>query len=181
MKRISQWIATVFLIVLAGIFITNLIQQNDQSQFSDTQDSLKIGMTAPDFELKTLAGDTVKLSDYRGKKVFLNFWATWCGPCKEEMPAMESFYQSHQEDVVILAINALNTEIEGEKKVEDFVEEHQLTFPIVLDENGETLESYHVTHMPTTYFIGADGTIKELPHRGPMDETFMKEMKNIMN
>lgn len=181
MKRIIQWFATAFLVFLAGIFLYNLVLVNEKERSTDNYQGLQVGMEAPDFHLSTIDGETIKLSDFQGKKVFLNFWATWCTPCKEEMPAMEEFYQFHQEEVVILAVNAFDTEIDGEKKVHEFVTELELTFPILLDTGGDVLKDYKITHMPTTYFIGEDGIIKESPHRGPMDEAFMTRMTEKLN
>ena len=89
----------------------------------DNLPGLSIGSKAPDFELKTLSGENVKLSDYRGKKVMLNFWATWCAPCKEEMPDMEEFYKQNGEEIEILAVN-----IDPQFNVQQFVTEMELLF-----------------------------------------------------
>ena len=77
---------------------------------------IEIGKSAPDFELTKLDGTNVKLSDLKGKKVILNFWATWCGPCQQEMPDMEAFYKEHKENVEILAINYTPSEKAGDRK-----------------------------------------------------------------
>ena len=121
----------------------------------DNLPGLGIGVKAPDFELKNLAGETIKLSDYRGKKIMLNFWATWCPPCKEEMPDMEKFYQQADEDVVILAVN-----IDPQYNVEEFTTKMGTTFPILLDEKDDVNTMYQVLTIPTTYFIDAEGIVR---------------------
>jgi peroxiredoxin/predicted small secreted protein len=122
-----------------------------------------IGMTvfdeeieAPDFTLSLLDGESRMLSDYRGKVVFLNFWATWCGPCRAEMPSMQGLYADlEDEDFVILAINQL----EDPGVVREFLETEGFTFPVLMDENGQVSFQYGVRGIPTTYIIGPDGLV----------------------
>ena len=92
------------------------------------RNGIEIGKSAPDFELTKLDGTNVKLSDLKGKKVILNFWATWCGPCQQEMPDMEAFYKEHKENVEILAVNYTPSEKVGEEKVSNFIKEKELLF-----------------------------------------------------
>ncbi|MFC2949819.1 peroxiredoxin family protein [Virgibacillus sediminis] len=115
------------------------------------------GYLAPDFELTTLDGETVKLSDYRGKRVMLNFWATWCPPCRDEMPDMQKLYDNHE--VEVLAVDLLDTE-KSEADVADFVEELELSFPILLDETSAVADKYKVQAYPTTYMIDSEGRIQ---------------------
>ncbi|AHC14522.1 TlpA family protein disulfide reductase [Salinispira pacifica] len=122
-----------------------------------------IGMTvfdeaveAPDFTLNYLNGDEVSLSDFRGKVVFLNFWATWCGPCRVEMPSMNDLYADlKNEDFVLLAVN----QQEEPSVVSDFVDKEGYDFPILMDRNGRTSYQYGVRGIPTTYIIGPDGNV----------------------
>lgn len=133
--------------------------------------------TPPDFELTTLDGDSVKLSDLIGKKVMLNFWASWCGPCKAEMPHMQAYYEKHQdeEDFEIIAVNLTTSERNGREGIVDFVDAYGLTFPIPLDEDGKVGENYSVISIPTTYMLGTDGRIAQ-KIIGPMDENMMTDL-----
>lgn len=127
---------------------------------SDLNIGLENNQLAPDFELQSLSGEKIRLSDYRGKKVFLNFWASWCAPCKVEIPYMENYYEKHKEleNVEIIAVNMTKGEL-NTKKVHEFVYAHGLTFPVLLDSNGDIERIYKVIGLPTTYLIDEDGII----------------------
>ncbi|MDT0161182.1 MULTISPECIES: peroxiredoxin family protein [Bacillaceae] len=133
------------------------------------------GAVPPDFELTTLAGETVRLSDYKGQKVILNFWATWCPPCKAEMPHMQKFYEENKDkDVEILAVNLTNAD-NGTKAIESFVQEYGLTFPIPLDQDGQLGVQYQVFSIPTSYIIDTNGVVSK-KIIGPMDEEMIKNL-----
>ncbi|WP_163859934.1 peroxiredoxin family protein [Paenibacillus elgii] len=135
---------------------------------------LKIGQQAPDFELPLLDGRTVKLSDYRGRTVVLNFWATWCPPCQAEMPHMQQVHAEQESNgVTILGVNATSTEV-SEPVVRAWVKEWGLTFPIVLDRQGEVGKAYRVNAYPATFVIDAQGTIRE-KHPGPMNKEMLEQ------
>jgi thiol-disulfide isomerase/thioredoxin len=115
-----------------------------------------IGQVAPDFQFTLADGTTQKLSDLRGKKVLINFWATWCGPCQVEMPEME--YASHayeKDDLVILAINRSETP----ETIRPFAASFGITFPIVVNTSNDIGEAYGIRGLPTSYFINGDGTV----------------------
>ena len=128
---------------------------------------------AQDFTLTTLQGEQVSLSDYKGKIVILNFWTSWCGPCKEEMPHMQSFSDKH-DDIEILAVNLTSMDL-GLDAVKQFVDEFGLTFPILLDEEDVVGKQYSIITIPTSYIIDPKGRIfKEVI--GPMDERMLEEL-----
>jgi thiol-disulfide isomerase/thioredoxin len=110
---------------------------------------------APDFTLLDIDGQQVSLQQYRGKVVFLNFWATWCIPCREEMPALERLHQTYQQDLAIISIDLK----ESVDQVKAFFQKHSLSFPSLLDPNGVVFRDYLVAGMPTTYLIDRDGTM----------------------
>jgi peroxiredoxin len=110
---------------------------------------------APDFSLKDLHGRKVDIRQFKGKIIFLNFWATWCGPCKEEMPGLEVLHKQFKEkDFVLLTISV---DYEGLKPVQEFVNKHRYTFPVLLDPQGETLDLFDVKGIPTTFVIDKKG------------------------
>lgn len=140
-------------------------------------EGLKIGEYAPDFTVTTFEGEEKKLSDLKGKKVFLNFWATWCPPCRVEMPEMEKFYEEFGDEVEIMAVNVTSTE-KSVKDVTSYVHNEGFTFPIYLDRERNAANRYRIPAYPTTYFIGSDGKIQSKSYIGAMDYDFMKKMKD---
>ncbi|MGD6858264.1 TlpA disulfide reductase family protein [Bacillus infantis] len=137
------------------------------------------GNKAPDFTLTDIEGKTVSLSDYKGKRVFLNFWASWCPPCKAEMPDMQELYEEKAiGDFEILAVNM--TFIEKNKGDEmDFVKDNGLTFPIPLDVKGQVMGEYEIMAYPTSFFIDSDGIIRSRV-MGAVDKDFIeKESKRL--
>lgn len=176
---VKKVIAVVVLIALLGVAIVQAMDKKAEpdiaSQEAANMGGLKVGAKAPDFELKTLAGDTVKLSDLKGKKVMLNFWATWCPPCKAEMPAMEEFHKEAGDEVVILAVN-----IDPHLDVKAFVDENGITFPIPLDAEDKVNETYQVLSIPTTYFIDTKGNIGN-KYIGAMNLDAMKQYTKDLN
>ncbi|MCX7710818.1 MAG: TlpA family protein disulfide reductase [Clostridia bacterium] len=126
---------------------------------------------APDFTLNDLDGNKVTLSQLQGKKVFLNFWATWCPPCRAEMPDIEKLKKETTiEDLVILAVNI------GEDKetVSKFIQKNSYSFKILLDQKGTVAEQYKVNSIPASFFMNTDGSISSR-HVGTMNLTQMKD------
>ncbi|HZD55102.1 MAG TPA: redoxin domain-containing protein, partial [Anaerolineales bacterium] len=132
---------------------------------NESRPAPEVDAPAPDFELDTLSGEAVRLSDYRGKTVLLNFWATWCAPCRLEMPAMQSRFEEHKSDLAVLGINF----DEPESDVQAFAQELGLTFTILLDPGGEVQKLYRIRGYPSTYFLDADGVVR-IEHIGVMTE-----------
>ena len=110
---------------------------------------------APDFSLKDLNSRKVGLKQFREKIIFLNFWATWCGPCKEEMPSLEVLHQQFKEKNFILL--AISVDYEGLKPVQEFINKYHYTFPVLLDPKCETLDLFEVKGIPTTFLIDKKG------------------------
>ncbi|MUK88386.1 redoxin domain-containing protein [Ornithinibacillus sp. L9] len=167
---------------------TNSVEYNrTESEMNDTeidvmavQDNDKIGLNrgniAPDFELTTLEGETVKLSDFRGEPVMINFWASWCGPCRSEMPDMQKFYQ--EKDITILAVNLTDTELR-KKDVTTFVEEYDLSFPILMDEKSEVSDLYRIQPIPTSFLIDADGRVHNVAFGALSYEQMIQEYEQM--
>lgn len=131
------------------------------------------GFLAPDFTLQTTDGATVTLSDLRGQAVLVNIWASWCAPCRAEMPAMQRVYEEYKEQgLVILAVNS--TVQDSAESAVSFASELGLTFPILLDIQGVATRLYLVQGLPASFFIGRDGVIREVVPGGPMSEVLLR-------
>lgn len=129
----------------------------DQDVGDADEVGLEVGNTAPDFELETWEGETVKLSDYRGEKVIVNFWATWCPPCRAEIPDFRKFHD--EKDVEILAVNVTETE-KSSDGIGSFIDEYEMDFPVLMDEASEVVNEYKVMAYPTSYIIDEEGIIQ---------------------
>lgn len=117
----------------------------------------RLDAPAPDFELVSLAGDSVRLSDYRGKRLMINFWATWCTPCVREMPILQKYYEvKYPGQFEVLAVNADETN----REVQQFASDMVLTFPVLLDPGGKVQQLYQLRGYPTTFFVDEDGMIR---------------------
>jgi peroxiredoxin len=128
--------------------------------------SPKAGGLAPDFLLERLDGGEVRLSDLRGKGVIVNLWATWCGPCRKEMPQFVAAYDAYQEEgLEIIAVNLQ----ESESIIRPFVEDFGIDFPVALDRRGAVSEEYRIIGLPTTYFIDREGVVRDV-FQGPFLE-----------
>lgn len=141
------------------------------SNFFMEKAEIKVGATAPDFVLTDLDGNTHRLSDYRGKGVFLNFWGTWCKPCEKEMPFINRQYEVYKKQgVEVLAVNV------GEPKlsVQKFADRFNLAFPIVIDREDQVMNAYEIDPLPTTFLIDQNGKIQKII-TGTMTEEMVKQ------
>ena len=126
------------------------------------EESQRPVVPAPDFTLTDQYGNSHTLSDYKGKTVFLNFWATWCGPCKKEMPDVQALYEAYgenQEDLVVLGVANPGGQDVSQEEVEQFLEDNGYTFPVVMDLTGEVLYNYGISAFPTTFMIESNGNV----------------------
>lgn len=131
------------------------------------------GFLAPDFESNTLDGQKIKLSDLRGQAVLVNLWATWCPPCRTEMPAIQTVYDEYKDQgFIVLAVNM--TYQDTYANIAPFVEQYGLTFPILLDESGVIGSAYQLRSLPSSFFIDRSGIIREVVIGGPMAEALLR-------
>jgi cytochrome c biogenesis protein CcmG/thiol:disulfide interchange protein DsbE len=154
-RRGPWFLAMALLFVLGGAWIG---VSRVPATVDPTTEAPQVGFLAPDFTLTTLAGDAVTLSELRGKPVVLNFWATWCPPCRAELPHFQAAHEAYGGDAVILAVD----EQESRQQVAAFANQFGLTFPIPLDADGRAGIAYRVRAYPTTFFIDADGVIRRV-------------------
>jgi len=121
---------------------------------------------APDIQLNVLGGGRARLAELRGRPVVVNFWASWCTPCRSELPAIIEAYQTHRErGLAVLAVNL--TDQEKRSDIQRFVAELQIPFPVLLDERGRTRRRYGLISLPTTVFVDSAGLVRGV-HSGPI-------------
>jgi peroxiredoxin len=152
-KRYLRCIFVIFFLLLA-------FRSPTEGEEGDLFSKLKITVIkgdkrAPDFSLNGLDSKKIGIRQFKGKIIFLNFWATWCGPCKEEMPSLEILYQQFKERNFVLL--AISVDYEGLKPVKEFINKHHYTFPVLLDPKCETLDLFEIKGIPTTFLIDKKG------------------------
>lgn len=191
MKR-NLFIGIIIFVLIVGAFYMNRDneKQEDSSPPANTtntetpttetkNEALQEGAQAIDFELETRSGDTLRLYDNGGKPTLINFWASWCPPCKEEMPHIQKAYEAYGDKVNFFMVDlTFNDNLE---KMNEYIEENGFTFPVLLDKTGDVMMDYEVMVIPTTYFVNADNIIT---HKvmGPMTtehiQSIMDEITN---
>lgn len=154
-----DWIVVTLVVALLGTAWIGLSRvPADDINPNGRPPAPQIGHPAPDFTLTTPDGETVSLGDLRGQAVLVNFWATWCGPCRVEMPDIQSVYDRYgDEGLVVLAVN----DAEPEALINSYVDELDLTFTILMDPTRDVQRVYQVRAFPTSYFIDRDGIIQD--------------------
>lgn len=164
-----QWLSIAALLFAAAWIVVSAPEVNS---FEQDQSAPTKGFLAPDFTLTTLSGERITLSDLRGEAVLVNLWASWCAPCLAEMPAMQAVYDRYREQGFhVLAVNATNQD--SLSAAQAFVEELGLSYPILLDINGEVSAMYQLRALPSSFFISPDGRIREVIIGGPMAEALL--------
>lgn len=160
-------------ILLAGLIWIYISADRTGASIAGRVPAPQKGFLAPDFSLATPKGEKITLSELKGKAVLVNIWATWCPPCREEMPAIEKYYERYKDQgLVVLGVNA--TVQDNPLDIVPFVNEYGLTFPILLDETGDVARKYDLRSLPSSYFINRDGTINEIVIGGPMSEALLQ-------
>ena len=176
-KRGRVVFATVSILVLVLSLVVVQVRESNAAPEARPE----VGYLAPDFVLPNLDGKTVRLSDFRGKKgVFINFWATWCPPCRLEMPTMEKVYQDYKSRG--LEILAVSIDAGPKGAIESFTRELRLTFPVLLDPEMEVLRTYKFFALPSSVLIDKQGIIrfKEQGYRNWTDPESRKQLEMIL-
>jgi len=145
------------LLIWVGLFWLAL--RPSETVPSVTNLPVAIGNPAPNFNLPRLDGRSAFLADYAGDVVVINFWATWCPPCKAEMPGINRFYETHRDaGLTVLAVNSQ----EGESLVRPFIQTNGFSFPVLLDERGDVTLQFNVRSFPTTLILDRNGVIRHM-------------------
>ncbi|MBI5946187.1 MAG: TlpA family protein disulfide reductase [Chloroflexi bacterium] len=169
----NQRIILYLLILIAGGAWTFLSMDRNGTSTAGNIPAPQAGFAAPDFTLKTPTGETFTLSELRGNAVLVNLWATWCPPCRAEMPSIEKMYQEYKDQgFIVLAVDM--THQDNPLAIAPFIQEYSLTFPILLEETGDVAAAYQLRSLPSSYFINRDGIINEVVIGGPMSEALLR-------
>ncbi len=168
------------LIVLGGGWIVASRDFTTRSAFT-TSAAPQVGFAAPDFDLEALGGGRLKLADLRGKVVVVNLWASWCAPCRAEMPAIDHVYQQYKSrGLEVVAINTTFQDSEADAR--SFLAGLGVTFPVALDRDGAVSKRYYLQAMPSTFFVARDGTIGDMVFGGPMTEALiMSKVEKLLD
>jgi len=148
--------------------------QNDVSTKDDAKNS-----SAPDFKVFDNQGREVKLSDFKGKPVVLNFWASWCPPCRSEMPHFNEVYTQAGKNVVFMMVDLVDGQRETQARGQAFIEEQGYDFPVYFDNEQTAAQTYGITSIPTTYFINSKGTIVKA-YRGAIDKETLQTAIDLL-
>jgi len=165
-KQINYRSVILILLMISGLLILSLLNRNRSYNKSVKIVPIEIGLPAPDFTFPGINGKMVSLSDFRGKVVLVNIWATWCASCVDEMPSMERLYQNLKgKDFEILAVSIDSL---GVKVVAPFMKKYKLTFPALIDSSGTIGAGYRTTGVPESFIIDKNGIlVKKII--GPLD------------
>jgi peroxiredoxin len=169
-NKISLVAFLIPVLMLGWIFLTRV---PPSSLPPSSLEAPKEGFLAPGFNLNSLSNDEYQISSYSGKPIILNFWASWCPPCRAEMPDFQQAWEEYQEtDLQIIAVNATNQDSLPE--ISRFLTSHQVDFPILLDPSGSTSSAYQIHSLPTTFFINRSGVITKIIIGGPVPLSLLR-------
>ena len=159
----------------AAVLLANLLSWLNQKPFISSRGVDVIGLPAPEIVLQAVNGQRVKLSDFRGRPVLVNFWATWCTPCWTEMPSLVAQYEKYRDTqgLIVLAVD-VKQDAKGDA-IQAYIRRFKMTFPIVLDDAGKAEVDYRVRGFLTTIFIDRNGLIRDFVVGGPMSEEFIEQ------
>ena len=168
-----RWGALVVGALVLGVLWIVVSQAPASATTSGNIPSPREGFAAPDFTLETLEGERITLSELRGNAVVVNLWASWCPPCRAEMPALQAAYEADRDKgLEILAVDM--TYQDSESDAQRFAEDFGLSFPIPLDRDGTVARQYLMRALPSTFFVGPDGVIRKVVIGGPMSEATIR-------
>lgn len=164
-----DWLIITIVVAALGIFWLNATRAAAADvNPTGRPPAPEIGHPAPDFTLPASDGSLISLAEFKGQPVILNFWATWCGPCRAEIPALQAVWESPDSQGVIFGIDVQ----EPAERVVAFMADYGMTYPVALDQSAEVARLYRVRAFPTTYFINSRGVIIDI-YTGPLNEPLL--------
>jgi len=172
MNQITKLVSGVIIGFIIGIFFIFIISRfksthliSDLVETSEDSRKIQLGSSAPDFNLVSITGDEIRLSDFSGSAVIINFWATWCVPCKVEMPIFQSRFENNRGELIVLAVNSQDSL----ESIRSYAKELNLSFQILLDSENDVQKRYMVRGFPTTFVVDPDGILR-VQHIGIITE-----------
>lgn len=180
LKRLSlTWLdISAIALLSAGLIWITISQISPDQTTAGRIPAPAAGFLAPELVLTDMQSQSVDLIDLRGKAVIVNFWASWCPPCRQEMPALQTIHETYPDDLVILAVNA--TQQDSISDINRFLWQIDLTFPILLDNQGTAMSTYQVRSLPTTFFIRPDGVINDVVVGGPISKAYLQSQVDTL-
>lgn len=176
MKKIIAGAVVLVLLIVGASFAYDRLSEDYAPSVKQQTESGENGepkkVAAPDFTVFDMDGNEVKLSDFKGQLVIVNFWATWCGPCRSEMPGFEAVYREYGDKIVFMMVNLPSGETE--KDISAFVKKGGYTFPVYIDRNSSAAFTYGVNSVPATLMVDRDGFIAGT-HVGAVDEDVLRQ------
>lgn len=187
--------AILIIAVVVGFTLKNRSAENKEVKNSNISENVETQknqetetkVEVPNIVLKDQYGKEHNLENYKGKVVFINFWATWCGYCVEEMPYLEKLAKAYPNDVVVLGIagpksnSAPNNPDVSKEEIIKFLEERKVTYPVLFDETGEVFDEYGIQFFPTSYIVGADGYLASYIPGAVTESDLRKAVEKAMN
>ena len=164
METLYRILKILIVILLIAVIAVGVLTAVGRPAPEDVETTMQVTEAAsdlaPDFTMYDIDGNAHKLSDFRGKPVILNFWASWCGPCKAEMPDFEEAYKTHGGDIQFLIVNLTDGSSETVESASDYIASQGYTFPVYYDADLEGAAAYSIYAIPVTYFIDAEGAVR---------------------
>lgn len=176
--------ALIFALVIALSVIAYKMLLKNVNLAGNKTDSQKIEkeiIEAPDFNVQSESGDFVNLSDFRGKAVIVNFWASWCPPCRAELPDFDKLYKEYGDKVQFMMVNMTDGNMETVKSVTKFAKDNSWSFPLFFDTKQSAAKAYRISSIPVTVFIDADGIISDYRIGMLNEESVRAEVEKLLN
>ncbi|AQS55724.1 TlpA family protein disulfide reductase [Novibacillus thermophilus] len=181
MRGKNVWVGIVIILLIVGAVFMNQSREGQQQTAKVVEPDRDVkpqeGFAAPDFTLQSLSGETVQLYENNGKPSLINFWASWCPPCKVEMPDLQEAYDTYGDQVNFLMVDlTFNDDLD---EMTQYIESNSFTFPVLLDETGDTASQYQVVAIPSTYIVDKNGIIVSKVQGAMSREQIQDTMKRL--